>query len=728
MKKLLAFLLTLVGVVGLVSCDKTPVEQPDDPKTGEQETQDPETEVTLTDITLTVEQETVNVDYGSSYRVLEGVKAVGNDGVSYALKVVASCETAAITDGKLDTKVSGTHVIKLVLDYQGIHKEATKTVIVGEKPDTSGNLLANPNFDAAYTGWTKFEDGSAVSWETEEIDGVSYAKVVETAVSMNPYSPRLHNSGSNTVTFYTGTKYKVSFEAKAEAAKTIQCQAGQLIGGAPYFYDFAGQVYEFELGTSFNTYSFTFAMGTPDPAADITQGSITLELGTVSGDSTATTIWIGNIVVEEFEGEIADTVAPTIFANNKTIFIGDCETVDLNSFVSANDAVDGDVTPSYVIKNAAGEVVQSISGAVAGVYTVEITAVDAAGNDATSTITVTVKEKVVLENAIGEIDGVAKGDAATPLTAPGKFVYWTVDDAGWGCGPVTVVDASFENGVVKFVNTTNDNPNAWGIQAFYAFPELVQAGAYKLSVDVKSSVAGSITIHVGTPGKDASGNNTVNSVKANIVDLVAGENSFNLDLGNLEAGVQYEIQIIFGTQNNGEAPIGSGTFEFSNWNLCMPVNAFGSFEEIAFGGAQDLAANPGKFLYWAVGDVNWNCGPVTETTVTYENGVLKFVNDPKDNTNAWSIQAFYTIPELEEAGEYTLSCTINSSLAGNITILVAGVPHVVELVEGVNNVSFSVGELASGQSYQLQIVFGTQGPEVPIGAGTFEFSDWKLVK
>ena len=121
MKKLLAFLLTLVGVVGLVSCDKTPVEQPDDPKTGEQETQDPETEVTLTDITLTVEQETVNVDYGTSYRVLEGVKAVGNDGVSYALKVVASCETATITDGKLDTKVPGTHVIKLVLDYQGIH-------------------------------------------------------------------------------------------------------------------------------------------------------------------------------------------------------------------------------------------------------------------------------------------------------------------------------------------------------------------------------------------------------------------------------------------------------------------------------------------------------------------------------------------------------------------------------------------------------------------------------
>ena len=677
--------------------------------------------VTLTDITLTIENAEVAVNYGASHSVLDGVKAIGNDGVSYASKLTYVITNAAGQKvDKLDTQVENeVYTVVISIDFAGIKKSVTKKVTVGEKPDTSGNLLPNDQFvvnNGKYAGWDEYiADGGVATLETETINDKAYAKVVATSLASTPYGIRLNNNADNYFTLYNGQAYQVSFYAKAAANKAIQCQVGQLIGGAPYFYSFGGQTFQFEITTEMQLFSFTFVASNA-AGGELSASSITFEMGkNNANDDVVTTIWLGDVSVTEFSGVIADQTAPVINAVNKTIFIGDCETVDLSSFITVNDAVDGDITPVYVIKNEAGETVTSIDGTVAGVYTVEISAEDAAGNTASSSIIVTVKERSGSANAFGTIEGVTNGGAENLAANPGKFLYWNVQSADWNCGPVTSTTVTYENGVLKFVNDMGENTNSWGIQGFYTIPVLEEGGNYTLSVNIKSSVAGKLSLNVGS--------------QVNVVDVVVGDNAISVPAGELASGQSYQLTLLFGHQTGGEFPIGSGTFEFSNWKLSLPTNAFGTIEGVANGGAEVLGDNPGKFLYWYVQDAGWNCGPVTSTTVTYENGVLKFVNDMGENTNSWGIQGFYTIPVIEEDGTYNLSVNIKSSVAGKLSLNVGSQVNVIDIVVGDNAITVPAGTLTSGNSYQLTLLFGHQtGGEFPIGSGTFEFSNWKLVK
>ena len=391
--------------------------------------------VTLTSIELTVEETEIAVNYGASYSVLDGVKAVGNDGVSYLSKLTyVITNKAGEKVDKVNTQVEKeVYTVVISIDYAGIKKSVTKTITVGEKPDTSGNLIPSGQFplvDGAYTGWDLYlGDGGAATLESETINGTSYAKVVATNLASTAYGIRLNNNKDNYFSLYSGQAYQVSFYAKAETTKKIQCQVGQLVGGAPYFYDFGGQMFQIELTPEMKLYSFTFVAANA-AGGELSAASVTFEMGKNNpSDETVTTIWLGEVSVTEFSGEIADQIAPVINAVNKTIFIGDCETVDLSSFITVNDAVDGDITPVYVIKNEAGETVTSIDGTVAGVYTVEISAEDAAGNTASSSITVTVKERSGSANAFGTIEGVTNGGAENLAANPGKFLYWNVQSA-----------------------------------------------------------------------------------------------------------------------------------------------------------------------------------------------------------------------------------------------------------------------------------------------------------
>lgn len=691
--------------------------------------------VTLTDITLTVEKPEVAVNYGASHSVLDGVKAIGNDGVSYASKLTYVITNAAGQKvDKLDTQVENeVYTVVISIDFAGIKKSVTKKVTVGEKPDTSGNLLPNDQFvvnNGKYAGWDEYiADGGVATLETETINDKAYAKVVATSLASTAYGIRLNNNADNYFTLYNGQAYQVSFYAKAAANKAIQCQVGQLIGGAPYFYSFGGQTFQFEITTEMQLFTFTFVASNA-AGGELSASSITFEMGKNNpNDDVVTTIWLGDVSVTEFNGEVADTLAPVISASNKTVFVGDFETLDLSEIVSVSDAVDGEITPTYVIKDAEGNVVQSISGTAAGVYTIEINAVDAAGNEAEGTIIITVKERTVVTNAFGDIEGIAPGGATDLANNPGKFLYWTDTDPGRG---VTSSNVTYVNNVLKFENTVV-NDNSWGIQGFYTIPAIQDTDNYNLSVKIKSTVAGKISLNIGSV--------------VNKVELVVGDNEILVPAGNLVSGQTYQLTILFGTQNyddpnlDNEIAIAAGTFEFSDWKLTKEVNYFGEIAGVAKGDAATFATEEGKVIYWMVENASWNCGPVTSTTVTYENGVVKFVNDQGENTNAWGIQAFYAFPQLDEAGNYVLSLDINSSIAGNITITV-GTPgkdqwnnncvnaikaNVVELVAGANKVVCDFGALEAGVQYEIQIIFGTQtSGEAPIGSGSFEFSNFDL--
>ena len=652
--------------------------------------------VTLTSIELTVEETEIAVNYGASYSVLDGVKAVGNDGVSYLSKLTyVITNKAGEKVDKVNTQVENeVYTVVISIDYAGIKKSVTKTITVGEKPDTSGNLIPSGQFplvDGAYTGWDLYlGDGGAATLESETINGTSYAKVVATNLASTAYGIRLNNNKDNYFSLYSGQAYQVSFYAKAETTKKIQCQVGQLVGGAPYFYDFGGQMFQIELTPEMKLYSFTFVAANA-AGGELSASSITFEMGKNNpSDETVTTIWLGEVSVTEFSGEIADQIAPVINAVNKTIFIGDCETVDLSSFITVNDAVDGDITPVYVIKNEAGETVTSIDGTVAGVYTVEIYAEDAAGNTASSSITVTVKERSGSANAFGTIEGVTNGGAENLAANPGKFLYWNVQSADWNCGPVTSTTVTYENGVLKFVNDMGENTNSWGIQGFYTIPVLEEAGNYTLSVNIKSSVAGKLSLNVGS--------------QVNVVDVVVGDNAISVPAGELASGQSYQLTLLFGHQTAGEFPIGSGTFEFSNWKLVKgaapevdeeetpevpagPATESATFNladgQLAFAEEKNLTA--GQIGYWA--DDNWCGSKVTVNAANITNNEILF-DYSATGACAFGLQLFYKDATLTANQKYKLTMTVTVNNACTISIN----NQSVELVAGVNNVTIEYVE------------------------------------
>ena len=531
--------------------------------------------VTLTDITITVEDNEIELAYGAAFNVLNGVKAIGNDGISYASKLTYTITNKAGEKvDKVNTQVENeVYTVIISIDYAGIKKSATLTASVGEKPDTSGNLIPTGSFvatDGVFAGWDSYiADGGAATLETETIDGKAYGKVVETSCASTAYGVRLHNNSDNYFTLYNGQAYQISFYAKAAEAKTIQCQVGQLVGGAPYFYSFGGQVFKFNLTTEMSLYSFTFVASNA-AGGELSASSVTFEMGAVDGDVTATTIWLGDVTVCEFSGEVADQIAPVITASNKTVYIGESDVVDLNSLVSVNDAVDGEITPTYAIKDAEGNTVESIDGTTAGVYTVDITAVDAAGNEAKATITVTVKARNTASEVKYEIvDGEIPNSGEDGLVAD-TLGYW--NDQYWCGSNVTVSKAEAANGVATF-EYAGTGSCAFGFQLFLKNSSLDDGIKYGLTLKVNAATAVTATFN-GTPVELVVGDNNV------AVEFVQGNGMSSIDVQfPITDGCTNTIKISeiaweeASEEETPEVPAGptteSATFNLDNQNIAF---------------------------------------------------------------------------------------------------------------------------------------------------------------
>ncbi len=98
---------------------------------------------------------------------------------------------------------------------------------------------------------------------------------------------------------------------------------------------------------------------------------------------------------------ILDTTAPVITANNATVYVGNNEDVKTLVGLSVMDNIDMDVTTSATVTT-------TLDTAVAGVYDVKITSVDAAGNMSEKTVTVEVVKPasiIVSNNSYVEGEG-----------------------------------------------------------------------------------------------------------------------------------------------------------------------------------------------------------------------------------------------------------------------------------------------------------------------------------
>lgn len=435
---------------------------------------------TLTSITIAGAND-ASIEFDVDFNFLTGVTATGNDGANYTSSItLSSISTAVNTNtGELDTTRTGVHTVQYRVQVGVLVATKFRNVTVGQ-PQSTGGMLLNPDFALGTAGWTDpsvvyNESGSSIEFDTE--DGALKVVVVTSPVA---YAPRF---GQMNVPFEIDTTYEVSFRAKSSAAKPINLNAGELLTSAPWFTDFKpGQPEERTIGTEWATYSYIFTH-----RLDNQRGGILFELGTVSGQSVNATMYFDDITIEEATAG-PDVTAPNFSGVTSTISVLVGSTYDPLNGVTALDIVDGDLTDSILVEilDSNNATVNTVDTSAPGVYTVNYSVEDAAGNEATAQTTVN-----VVGLAFRNENLLVNGSFATAIGE--EWGYWQQD---WGTAPV-VNRSQDVNAATYSLDITGGGDAVWAIQFFQDNVNLVEGTTYRFSVTAASSIARKLSVGIG---------------------------------------------------------------------------------------------------------------------------------------------------------------------------------------------------------------------------------------
>ncbi len=178
--------------------------------------------------------------------------------------------------------------------------DAEPTPVGGRIPDATGNLINDINFEQGINenaegvdvdfgdGWNfihnaQFNGQATVS--TELIDGKNYAKVNVTNVGNQVYSIQLEQH----TTLTKGRWYQLSFDAKADKARTLSAKLG---GGPTVGWVAYSDTYSLNLTTEMQSFSKVFQMTKPSDILSRMEFNCATSLGV---------LWIGNVKLIEVD-------------------------------------------------------------------------------------------------------------------------------------------------------------------------------------------------------------------------------------------------------------------------------------------------------------------------------------------------------------------------------------------------------------------------------------------
>ena len=263
------------------------------------------------------------------------------------------------------------------------------------------------------------------------------------------------------------------------------------------------------------------------------------------------------------------------------------------------------------------------------------------------------------------------------------WTYWYVQSLDWQCGDVVTISEAKVTPEGQIVLTYVGGSNNWCAQLFYKNSQLEDGKTYTLTCTINASAAHSVVIN----GKG--------------FELVAGDN---------EITVNY-------TEGNGMSSF-DGQFNQTATAVTLKLSGFNWTEkevpasEMPWGGEETSKTNTDKYYYWSR---DWD-PIVTVTEHTYEDGTLT-IEYSGAVSEFWDVQLFNSVSALEAGKTYTLSFTLNSTVAGKITVKGTAV----EIVAGDNNISVDFTEDKAYSSFSVQ--FGTNEGNTKIEAGKFVFTD-----
>lgn len=356
------------------------------------------------------------------------------------------------------------------------------------------------------------------------------------------------------------------------------------------------------------------------------------------------------------------------------------------------------------------------------------------------------------------------------LNNVGKFVEW--HDQNWCGSSVTVTQAEYMNGGVH-ISYSGVTESCWfGMQLFYKNESNKAGNNYEVSFDIESAVEGDITVN-GTVVHLKKGNNSVKvyytegsgaslsiQMGVNGGDVIA-ENQIvlkNLTFADytpekLAAPTEFSIgasRVVTVKDNNGDkvsayqlifkkdgkiankVSLQSGesfddsTMEDGEYQVSIVAVGEGKYQNsdpcetvltytVANGGvkyamenqvASVAVANPGRYYYW------------TEfagiESSEYNNGKITF--EVSAGGNWYSNQIFYKNPGLTKGAQYTVTLTIQSSVAEKITLN----GTVLELIVGTKEYTVNYTEPATDPSFSMQLGVQDVGA---LASGSFVLSN-----
>ena len=617
MKKGFLFALIMLFAFSFVACTETTTEATTTAATTTAATTtEATTEDTVAPVLTGVEDITIYID--AVFDPYEGISATDDvdgdltDSITYV--------------GLYDVTTAGRYFLKYsVTDSAGNKTEASRYVTVEVDPSLIGDeMVQNGDFSLGWAIWsvTQGLEGGTVDYEV--VDGVLEFNV--TGVSGGLWEPRLE---SNDMTFEQGKTYEVSFDAKADAARSVHVQIGQLLSSAPWFDDFKeGQTEIFDLSTEWQTFTFKFTMTEDTNEA----GKVLFENGTVVGgvgtDNLVTKIYYDNIVIVEATPD-PDTAGPMIYGiDDVTIETGTA--FDPLEGVTVNDLREGPIDISEVTVN--GEVDVTTHGE----YTLTYLVFDSIGN-------LTVKHRVVTVVALifNATDMVVNGDFEAALSDPAE---WTLYEANWDGGPGTDGTLSIVEGALKLevVSIGSWGFQGWLLQAMQEV-DFVQGQTYKVTFDAKADAARDISVAAGF--SDA-------------------ENGWHGVSSAVTLGTDYATyEFIFTvTEDNGEF-VENLKFEFGQAGDAVYIdNVVLSVLDQPAG-----VMNPGfDMTGWSTWAQNW--GAVGGISTEIVNGEL-VVDVTAIGESNWSVQLFQEGIALVPGTEYTITFDAKSSVARDINLV-----------------------------------------------------------
>ncbi|PKK92468.1 MAG: hypothetical protein CVV62_00170, partial [Tenericutes bacterium HGW-Tenericutes-7] len=374
-----------------------------------------------------------------------------------------------------------------ITDQAGNKKEETRYVYVEVDPNLIGDeIVQNGDFSLGNAVWN-VTDGEGSSSTFAVTDEVGVLTVL--SPSWAAWAPRLE---SNVIEFENGVTYEITFDAKADAVRSINVQVGQLLSGAPWFVDYKpGQPQVFDLSTDWQTFTFKFTMNNATG-----EGQLLFENGTVNGgvgtDNLATVIYYDNVSIVESTPD-PDTAAP-IISGATDLVLETGAVYDPLAGVTVFDVVDGNIVLD------SSNYVSDVDTSTPGEYTVTYTVSDVAGNIATITINVTVVSLVfnntdditdgtfvTTTTIVPEVQDELNGYA--DITDPEIWYYYV---AGWD-GAAATFSVIGEAAVIEVTAVGGAD---WSVMLKQRGIELVAGETYKLTFTASSTVARDIIAKV----------------------------------------------------------------------------------------------------------------------------------------------------------------------------------------------------------------------------------------